>query len=191
MDVTDASPLADAASRATPDRQLRPSARLLMVDPHDRVLLVPVRDPVDGRRWWEIPGGGVEAGEDHFAAAVRELREETGYLIEPAIPTRLVWRADVVYTWLGRVHHTSQAVYRVDVTERPPRGSRALDAAEAGALGDPAWLTAGELFDSGVPVAPFPSVAGWMDLLAAREPIDLPSFGWEPSPWTTPPEVRS
>lgn len=31
---------------------------------------------------WTLPGGGLEAGEDPEAAAVREVLEETGYVIE-------------------------------------------------------------------------------------------------------------
>ena len=33
---------------------------------------------------WMIPGGGLEAGESEKACCVREVREETGYLVKPA-----------------------------------------------------------------------------------------------------------
>jgi 8-oxo-dGTP pyrophosphatase MutT (NUDIX family) len=56
----------------------RPTARLLVVDPGDRVLLFSSADS-DGRTWWFTPGGGVHRGETVFQAAVRELSEETGF----------------------------------------------------------------------------------------------------------------
>jgi 8-oxo-dGTP pyrophosphatase MutT (NUDIX family) len=40
----------------------------------DRVLMVLER----GRRCWELPGGGIDAGETPREAAARELQEETG-----------------------------------------------------------------------------------------------------------------
>jgi 8-oxo-dGTP pyrophosphatase MutT (NUDIX family) len=56
----------------------RPTARLITVDPDERVLLFGSVDD-DGKRWWFTPGGGVQRGETVQEAAVRELAEETGF----------------------------------------------------------------------------------------------------------------
>lgn len=45
----------------------------------DRLLLV----RTCYRRRWELPGGGVRAGESPLAAALREAREETGIALDP------------------------------------------------------------------------------------------------------------
>lgn len=36
----------------------------------------------DGAKQWTLPGGGMHHGEDPIATAVREVDEETGYLVE-------------------------------------------------------------------------------------------------------------
>jgi 8-oxo-dGTP pyrophosphatase MutT (NUDIX family) len=56
----------------------RPTARILVADPEERVLLFSARGE-GGSRWWFTPGGGIRAGETPAAAGVRELKEETGY----------------------------------------------------------------------------------------------------------------
>ena len=53
--------------------------KVIVVDPDGRVLLVRTRY----HQWWALPGGGVHRRETPEAAAVRELREETGIRVEP------------------------------------------------------------------------------------------------------------
>ena len=46
----------------------------------DRILLV--EHEKGGRRYWLVPGGGVEMGETLHESAAREMLEETGYRVD-------------------------------------------------------------------------------------------------------------
>ena len=65
--------------------RFRRAARVLLLDAEDRLLLVRGHD-VDQpeRSWWFTVGGGIDAGESARQAAVREVREETGLLLDEA-----------------------------------------------------------------------------------------------------------
>ena len=79
--------------------RFRPTARLLVIDPRERILLFRFDNGRD-RVSWLTPGGGIHRGETITAAAVRELAEETGHVVAeaglgPVIATRGgIWRAD-------------------------------------------------------------------------------------------------
>lgn len=69
--------------------RMREAARAIVLDETDRVLLLRY-DEGDGV-FWATPGGALDPGEDHLAAARRELAEELGVIdveLGPKVATR-------------------------------------------------------------------------------------------------------
>jgi ADP-ribose pyrophosphatase YjhB (NUDIX family) len=99
--------------------EARPAARVLLMDPFDRLLLLEGIDRSTGHRWWVTPGGGLGPGESFEEAASRELREETGQVL-PIGPH--VWNRRHVFEWEGRPFDVYERFYvaRTTMTEVEP-----------------------------------------------------------------------
>jgi 8-oxo-dGTP diphosphatase len=147
--------VADNATRRYPDR---PIIGVLAVVVRDGRALVVRRanPPLAGR--WGFPGGVLELGETVAEGAMRELREETGVVAEPAETLTVldsIHREDS-----GRVRY-HYALVAVRCIWRSGDGIAADDADEV------AWLSRADIVDKELPVAP--ALLPLLDLaLAAR-----------------------
>ena len=133
-----------AAEKPAADRLwLRRAARVILLDPDDRVLLMRYdQEPPNGRHW-ATPGGGVDEGEDFPAAALRELAEETGWTDIVLLSEALRRRFDMDYA--GQLVRQDERLYlaRTDRPQRAIQGVGAMHAADGIAAWR--WWTLAEL----------------------------------------------
>jgi 8-oxo-dGTP pyrophosphatase MutT (NUDIX family) len=135
----------------------REAARVVLLDPDDRVLLLSARDPADASKgeWWELPGGGIEHGEPSSEAAARELHEETG--IEGVDMGPCLWRHHAKFTFAGfnfdqqEFIHVARFSGPTDQAGYRPAG---LEAIEAMAFKGFQWWDVADLGAAGVRVIP-------------------------------------
>jgi 8-oxo-dGTP pyrophosphatase MutT (NUDIX family) len=153
----------------------RQAARVVVFDPSDRVLLIEGRDPArrGASGWWEIPGGGIDPGEDTHDAARRELWEEAG--IRDADIGPCVWTQRVQYTFGGWHFDQDEWIHvaRCDGTTSGPGG---LEALEAMAFGEQRWWAVEDVLDHGPRTIPYRMLEFLADLAAGTvpdEPIDI------------------
>lgn len=124
-------------------RAPRPAARLLLLDPQDRLLLFRFT-PEDRPPFWCTAGGAVDPGESFEQAARRELREETGLSLDPGPE---VARREVAFTTLEGVRVIGDERYfllRAPTTDIATHGHTEL---ERRVMQDWRWFTRDELAD--------------------------------------------
>ena len=137
---------------------MRLSAKGFVVDPEGRLLLLDCADPArPGLRWWELPGGGLEPGEDEVDALVRELLEETGLVVDRSAVGPLVWTQESTFRFRGTRHWT-RCHGRVVRSSAGQASPLALTDDEQGSILGRRWWTPQELaasaelfFPSGLP----------------------------------------
>lgn len=148
---------------ATGDRIHRRGARVLLVAPAGddgegpRLLMVQGHDPHDtARSFWFTPGGGIEPGETMLEAAVRELVEETGYVLEPQELVGPVWRRTAVFDFASRPYTQFEEIYvgRLEDADRRARTAEEWTEVERETIDEVTWLTERELRESMIEVFP-------------------------------------
>ena len=129
-------------SRKYPDRPI--VGVLAVVIREERVLVVRrANPPIRGR--WGFPGGVLELGETVAEGAMRELKEETGIIAEPADTLTVIDTIDRDPEGRVRYHYTLVAMIG---HWRSGEGVPGDDADEL------AWLTRAEIVERGLPTAP-------------------------------------
>jgi ADP-ribose pyrophosphatase YjhB (NUDIX family) len=108
----------------------RLAARVILLDPDCRVLLMRYDDGPPNGSHWATPGGGLNEGEDFRAGALRELAEETGWTDIPLGDE--VLRSELTMEYGGRLVRQRERLYlaRTGPPEREIRGVEAMHASD-------------------------------------------------------------
>ncbi|MFI6052306.1 NUDIX hydrolase [Streptomyces violascens] len=126
-----------------PVTEPRKVARVVLLDPDNRILLMHGYEPEDpADTWWFTPGGGLEGDETRAEAALRELAEETGITDVELGP--VLWQRMCSFPFDGRRWDQDEWYYlaRTAQTEAAPTGLTELEQRSTAGL---RWWTSAEL----------------------------------------------
>ena len=164
------SPAAHDRGSAVLDRR---AARVLLVDPQGRALLLHGTDPAHAERlWWFTPGGGLDAGETPAEGAARELREEVGLRVEPAALGAPVWQEITEFSYDDRQYRQDQEFFLLRVREWHV-DTAGMDAEEQATITEHRWWSADEIEASDELIYP----VGLADLLRRLTAGGVPESG--------------
>jgi len=149
----------------------RTAARVIVLNELQQVFLIESRDPADGSKptWWEIPGGGIDPGEETGAAAARECYEETG--IVPRMGP-VVFTQHAVFEFGGIQFDQDEHIHVAWVDSADAAGSEPqhLEFLEAAAFIGNRWWPVDELMASDAPTLPTHLRQFLPDLAAGKIP---------------------
>jgi 8-oxo-dGTP pyrophosphatase MutT (NUDIX family) len=121
----------------------RVCARVLPVNPAGEVLLLHGWDPAapEAPYWFSI-GGATDPGESLVEAAVREMREETGIVIQPIELSDPIAREDAEFDWGVWRLVQDQTYYALALAQDPSTISfEGLEPIERTSIDAAAWWT--------------------------------------------------
>jgi 8-oxo-dGTP pyrophosphatase MutT (NUDIX family) len=126
----------------------RTTSRVLPVSAAGEVLLLHGWDPAepDAPFWFSV-GGALEPGEDHRAAAAREMHEETGVRIDPESLV-VLGTAPAEFDW-GEFHLVQDQTWFACPLEPTATHFEGLEEAEVGTIDEARWWTPEALATSG------------------------------------------
>jgi 8-oxo-dGTP pyrophosphatase MutT (NUDIX family) len=145
--------------------RIRQTARVVLLDPEDRILLMRARASRGAEAYWFTVGGEIEPGETLLEAAAREIVEETGFTDADLGP--VPWRDEFVLAVRGEEVHFKQ-LYVVARTQGGAPSTAGWLAHEHELTDELRWWTIDEIAAAGQTIYPIGLSELLTDVLAGR-----------------------